>query len=325
MTKIRVTKRAFPRRITYTHLARPLMRHSSRIKLFTRNWPKSPVTLFSSSLLYDSSNFVPPPPSSTLRGKEKSSAEKKRIGCSNFHGESLEWILAIDPQEETSSRTIAWSSTLNLFRMYSEREVWGIRFEEISSKWFFENGCETRRVEREGGSRGGRKWYWSARRKHSLSTTDFFPRDATRGRRVNSARFLHPWRSWRIEGGKRGHSRLLARQGMLLLRYQRDTGGGNESTVVHTRCFFGYRFVFIARIFFCFGFRSLERNDSFFVAISFKDFSRERVANSRTKSFFLLFRWILIPSFRRALDLDIFITVIYNWILRRNARKLADV
>lgn len=52
MTKIRVTKRAFPRRITYTHLVRPLMRHSSRIKLFTRNWPKSPVTLFSSSLLY---------------------------------------------------------------------------------------------------------------------------------------------------------------------------------------------------------------------------------------------------------------------------------
>lgn len=182
-----------------------------------------------------------------------------------------------------------------------------------------------KRVERKGGSRGGREWYWSARRKHSLSTTDFFPRDATRGRRVNSARFLHPWRSWRIEGGKRGHSGLLARQGMLLSRYRRDTGGGNESTVVHTRCFFGYRFVFIARIFFCFGFRSLERNDSFFVAISFKDFSRERVANSRTKSFFLLFRWILIPSFRRALDLDIFIMVIYNWILRRNARKLADV
>lgn len=78
MTKIRVTKRAFLRRITYTHLARPLMRHSSRIKLFTRNWPKSPVTLFSSSLLYDSSNFVPPSPSSTLRGKGKSSAEKKK-------------------------------------------------------------------------------------------------------------------------------------------------------------------------------------------------------------------------------------------------------
>lgn len=181
MTKIRVTKRAFPRRITYTHLARPLMRHSSRIKLFTRNWPKSPVTLFSSSLLYDSSNFVPPPPSSTLRGKGKSSAEKKKDRLQQFS-----WRIP---------GTIAWSSTLNLFRMYSEREVWGIRFEEISSKWFFENGCETRRVEREGGSRGGRKWYWSARRKHSLSTTDFFPRDATRGRRVNSARFLHPWRS----------------------------------------------------------------------------------------------------------------------------------
>lgn len=146
MTKIRVTKRAFPRRITYTHLVRPLMRHSSRIKLFTRNWPKSPVMLFSSSLLYDSSNFVPPPPSSTLRGKEKSSAEKKRIGCSNFHGESLEWILAIDPQEETSSRTIAWSSTLNLFRMYREK------FEESGSRRFPRNDSS-----KTGAKRGGWK------------------------------------------------------------------------------------------------------------------------------------------------------------------------
>lgn len=324
MTKIRVTKRAFPRRITYTHLARPLMRHSSRIKLFTRNWPKSPVTLFSSSLLYDSSNFVPPPPSSTLRGKEKSSAEKKGSVAAIFmanpwNGSSLSILKKKLLQKRSPDR-----ARLIYFECTAREKF--EEFEEISSKWFFENGCETRRMEREEGSRGGRKWYWSARRKHSLSTTDFFPRDATRGRRVNSARFLHPWRSWRIEGGKRGHSGLLARQGMLLLRYRRDTGGGNESTVVHTRCFFGYRFVFIARIFFCFGFRSLERNDSFFsVAISFKDFSKERVANSRTKSFFLLFRWILIPSFRRALDLDIFITVIYNWILRRNARKLADV
>lgn len=323
MTKIRVTKRAFPRRITYTHLVRPLMRHSSRIKLFTRNWPKSPVTLFSSSLLYDSSNFVPPPPSSTLRGKGKSSAEKKGSVAAIFmanpwNGSSLSILKKKLLQERSPDR-----ARLIYFEC-TARE----KFEESGSRRFLRNDSSKTGAKRGGWnggerSRGGREWYWSARRKHSLSTTDFFPRDATRGRRVNSARFLHPWRSWRIEGGKRGHSRLLARQGMLLLRYRRDTGGGNESTVVHTRCFFGYRFVFIARIFFCF--RSLERNDSFFVAISFKDFSRERVANSRTKSFFLLFRWILIPSFRRALDLDIFITVIYNWILRRNARKLADV
>lgn len=150
-----------------------------------------------------------------------------------------------------------------------------------------------KRVRNEEGGKGGRK----QRREEVvlIRSPKTFPLDdrlfSTRRDAGEAARFLHPWRSWRIEGGKRGHSGLLARQGMLLLRYRRDTGGGNESTVVHTRCFLGYRFVFIARIFFCFGFRSLERNDSFFsVAISFKDFSRERVANSRTKSFFLLFR-----------------------------------
>lgn len=45
--------------------------------------------------------------------------------------------------------------------------------------------------------------------------------------------------------GKRGHSGLLARQGMLLLFG--DTGGGNKLYIyIHTRV--GYRFVFIAQV-----------------------------------------------------------------------------
>lgn len=148
MTKIRVTKRAFPRRITYTHLVRPLMRHSSRIKLFTRNWPKSHF--------FHPLSFVPPPPSNTTPSR-KGKKEKDRR---NFPDET-----------NGSSRRNSSKKSPNLFRIYSARKVWRIRvrgdfLEMIPSK--------------RGAKRGGRLRYWSARRKHSLSTTDFFPRDETR-------------------------------------------------------------------------------------------------------------------------------------------------
>lgn len=66
------------------------------------------------------------------------------------------------------------------------------------STWFRRDSLK-RSAKGSGGNLGGweeteRLWYWSVAGKHSLSTTDFFPRDGTRKTRKrpdNVARFLH--------------------------------------------------------------------------------------------------------------------------------------
>lgn len=231
MTKIRVTKRAFPRRITYTHLVRPLMRHSSRIKLFTRNWPKSHF--------FHPLSFVPPPPSNTTPSR-KGKKEKDRR---NFPGET-----------NGSSRRNSSKKSPNLFRIYSARKGFAQSLKNPSSRRFprndsFEKGCETRREI-----------------VVLIRSPKTFPLDDRLfSTRRDSARFLHPWRSWRIEGGKRGHWGLSARQGMLW----DGRGTGNELTGCIHAVFFRDIVSFLSPGF-CFLFSFVERNDSFFGAICLK-------------------------------------------------------
>lgn len=154
----------------------PLVRHSSRIKLFTRNRNRN--------------TFHPLQPIHPSSEETENPRSKKKKDRDNFRGPSKRILRAFFEAGSTDGSS-GRNFSKNRFRSNNTaRENFDFRAkfgEEMVRLVILRNGgCETR------SRRGGKKrrvWYWSARPKHSLSTTDFFPRRDETRREVNGLDF----------------------------------------------------------------------------------------------------------------------------------------
>lgn len=169
----------------------PLVRHSSRIKLFTRNRNRNTFH-----------PLQPIHPSFPLRGKGKSKKKKDR---SNFRDPSKRilrailrgshgWIL----RNKLLQKSISNNNSGRKFRFAQSLE------KRWFASWFFERGVRNEEKER----REGEEDVVLIRSSKTFPLDDRLfsetRRDATRGKR---ARFLHPWRSWKIEGREKEDTR----------------------------------------------------------------------------------------------------------------------
>lgn len=163
----------------------PLVRHSSRIKLFTRNRNRNTFH-----------PLQPIHPSS----EERENRKRKKIAVIFVIHRNESFEPSFEAATDGSSGT---NFSKNRFRIttagenFDSRKVWR---RDGSPRDSSKGGCETRR--RRGGKER-RMWYWSARPKHSLSTTDFFPRRDETRREVNGLDFCIRDDRGKSRGGKK--------------------------------------------------------------------------------------------------------------------------
>lgn len=166
----------------------PLVRHSSRIKLFTRNRNRNTFH-----------PLQPIHPSS----EERENRKRKKIAVIFVIHRNESFEPSFEAATDGSSGT---NFSKNRFRIttagenFDSRKVWR---RDGSPRDSSKGGCETRRRRRE-----GEEGVVLIRSSKTFPLDDRLfsetRRDATRGKR---ARFLHPWRSWKIEGREKEDTR----------------------------------------------------------------------------------------------------------------------